>query len=207
MKHGHASSGELSPTYHSWAGMLSRCRSPSHKDYRSYGGRGIEVCPEWREFKRFLADMGERPKGKTLERRDVNGPYSKENCQWATAQEQGWNRRGNRLVTVNGESKPLSRWIKEMGLNSRTVCARIYNLGWSAEAALSVSVKEARLGAHKRHPRTRFIEFGGRSQSIAEWSRELGISPSTLYTRLNKGLSVEDALKKNKNELLENRRR
>lgn len=85
-----------SRTHHSWRGMLERCRNPHHEAYRHYGGRGIKVCKRWRySFLNFLADMGERPEGMTLDRKNVNGHYTKRNCRWATPVEQANNRRNS----------------------------------------------------------------------------------------------------------------
>jgi hypothetical protein len=85
--------------YASWRAMLSRCQNANHPSYFRYGGRGISVCERWLKFENFLADMGERPRGKTLDRYpDNNGNYEPGNCRWATPSEQSSNRRA-RVVT------------------------------------------------------------------------------------------------------------
>lgn len=82
-----------SPTYLSYRAMLARCSDSTHKQFKDYGGRGIKVCELWATFEGFLADMGERPEGTTLDRIDVDGDYSPENCKWSTKSEQNRNKR------------------------------------------------------------------------------------------------------------------
>lgn len=90
--HGHTANGR-SGTYISWMAMHARCKNPKHKQYENYGGRGIKVCERWDTFANFLADMGERPDDKTLDRKDANGNYEPDNCRWATNSQQQKNKR------------------------------------------------------------------------------------------------------------------
>jgi hypothetical protein len=138
-KHGHATNG-ISPTYHSWNGMLSRCTNPSHHSYADYGERGIDVCPRWFQFQNFLADMGEKPHGTSLERKDNSLGYSPENCYWATATQQARNKRNNRILSLNGESHTLAEWAERLAMHPATLSDRLQR-GWSDEKAITTPVK------------------------------------------------------------------
>ena len=95
-RHGHTEA----PTWKSWQAMIQRCTNKRRDNYRYYGGRGVRVCDRWTVYENFLADMGERPDGMTLDRIDPDGDYEPANCRWATWVEQRSNRSAdNRSAT------------------------------------------------------------------------------------------------------------
>ena len=120
-----------------WMNMKSRCLNPQHPHYQNWGGRGIKVCERWLKFENFLEDMGERPRGLTLERIDNSLGYCKDNCIYATPTQQSRNRRCNRYIVHNGERRALWDWGERTGLGVSVIEQRLDKLGWSIEEALT----------------------------------------------------------------------
>lgn len=110
--------------WQTWSGMLKRCRPGGHPDY---GGRGIRVCPRWTSsFDDFLADMGPRPSKKhSLDRIDVNGNYTPENCRWATREQQARNHRGTVHLTFQGETLTVPEWAERFGMKRCVIYNRL----------------------------------------------------------------------------------
>lgn len=120
------------PEYKAWSSIMERCTNPLHKSWVSYGGRGIRIAPAWRiSYLDFLKAVGRRPgRGYSIERIDNDGDYTPENCRWATAKEQGNNRRTNRWLDFNGCRKTVAQWCEELGLVRSTVTSRL-RAGWA----------------------------------------------------------------------------
>ena len=126
-----------SPTYKVWCAMKSRCFRKTDTAYADYGGRGITVCPEWAaSFEAFLRDMGERPAGMTIERRDATGHYEPGNCVWASRLDQARNRRSLHMVNVDGEEMCLSAACALYGQKRKRVQLRLAG-GWDLMEALT----------------------------------------------------------------------
>lgn len=128
--HGHSIHGASSPTYSTWQSMHRRCYSTTGTAYKRYGGSGISVCDEWKDFSVFLRDMGERPPGTTLDRINGNGNYEPSNCRWATSIEQSRNRKS--VIVIDG--KLAIEEIYKCGLNYSTVYNRLRK-GWTLHGA------------------------------------------------------------------------
>ena len=138
--HGHTSPREnrgsrQSPTYVSWAMMMSRCFYPKNISFKNYGANGIGVCERWLRFENFLADMDIRPYGTSLDRLDKSKGYMPSNCRWATSKEQA--REKSKFIEFDGKTLNITDWANEVGLKRTKLSNRLLK-GWSVEEALTV---------------------------------------------------------------------
>lgn len=164
--------------YAIWSGMKARCYNPARNRFAHYGGRGIQVCPEWKdsflEFEKWALGNGYSEK-LTIERIDNDGNYTPENCKWVTSKEQAKNKSSNRKIFgVN-----TGEWAARLGGNHKLVSNRISTLGWSEEKAVSTP---------KRTP----IRIAGKT--LQEWSDEKNIPKHTIWDRLRRGWTEKQAI-------------
>lgn len=129
-RHGHASGGRVTPELATWYLMRKRCYAPNSREYPRYGGRGITICSRWNDFAAFYSDMGAKPTPQhSIDRIDVNGPYSPDNCRWALPVVQQNNRTDNNRVTWNGQTKTMSEWARVVGIGVHTLSKRVERWG------------------------------------------------------------------------------
>jgi hypothetical protein len=179
------SSLQSSPTYRTWASMLTRCRNSRRSEWKNYGGRGIKVCERWLKFENFLADMGERPLGTSIDRIDNDKGYEPGNCRWASSHEQNTNRRDSRHYMWRGKMLPLKVLAKLSPVSYRTLVDRL-DAGMTIEEAMSTPrnshfklTDEDVEGIHRRHA------AGETQVAIA---KEYGVS-NVMIGRILRGLS------------------
>ena len=135
-KHGESHTSRL---YREWASMKLRCYSKNRKDYINYGGRGIKVCEEWKDYFSFRnwALKNGYSDDLTLDRIDVNGNYEPLNCRWADAETQANNKRNSKFITYNGKRQTVSQWAKELNIPASRIFDRL-SMGWSEEESLTI---------------------------------------------------------------------
>jgi len=134
--HGHKTGAGETPTYSSWQSMLRRCLTPSTKGFKYWGGSGVTVCERWMDFSNFLADMGERPIGTTIDRHpNNNGNYEPGNCRWANWVEQAENKRTTITLAYMGKELRLKEWALILGVKRKTLWSRVKK-GWPVEKIL-----------------------------------------------------------------------
>lgn len=183
IKHGHA--GRRDRTYSSWQNMINRCYNKKTSHYYRYGGRGISICDRWlgsNGFINFLSDMGERPLNKTLDRKNVNGNYCKENCKWSTTKEQARNLEHSVKVNFHGEIITVAELAERFGLYNNLLIRRLAK-GWDVDRACTEPIK-----VNKKH------NYNGKEYTIHELSQWSVVSEKRLGKRLRSGWSLNDAM-------------
>ena len=129
-----------SPEYESWRSMIGRCKNQNASNYYRYGGRGITICPEWKDFRVFFRNMGPRPKGTTLGRIDSSKGYTPDNCRWETHVQQNNNLSSNQFLKYKGKILSVMAWSRELNLSPHPIYRRLKR-GWSAERIFETPVR------------------------------------------------------------------
>lgn len=172
--------------YRIWAAMKSRCYNPQKDHYSEYGGRGIEVCDEWRlDFVSFMnwAIQNGYSEQLTLDRIDVNGNYCPENCRWITIREQNYNKRTTTIVLYKGNKYTIYELSHVLGMKPATLRARI------KKCKIDEDLDKILLKGNNK-----FLTFNGVIKTYKEWEEEYGLKRGMISTRIRQGWSVEDAI-------------
>ena len=132
------------PTWKSWESMIARCYRATDTSFKNYGAKGITVCDRWlQSFANFFEDMGERPANSTLDRKENNKGYSKENCRWASPRQQANNKGNNVSLFYKGRTLTVATWARKLGLPAATIYTRLRK-GWSVPEALTIQYRRKR---------------------------------------------------------------
>jgi len=180
---------KVSKTYMVWGEMVSRTTNPSHKFWARYGGRGITVCDKWRTFPGFFEDMGEKPKGYTLERIDNDRGYCKENCRWATYTDQARNKRNTVHATFNGEKTTLGALSAKYGISYPNLYYP-YRAGKPLELLVKMNTDINRDKLDKNVP------IPVQREAHADIAASMAVGDSVLFSNRAKAKGLQQALKK-----------
>lgn len=167
------------PAYNIWAMMKQRCSNPRAANYGLYGGRGVTVCNRWvGSYDNFVADMGQPPRGMTLERKDNEKGYYPDNCVWASAEVQCNNKRNNVKLTYRGETLSVAQWTRKLGFARVDIIHHRISAGYTIDKILEVAVK-----AHTRRVRKLTLEGAALAEfeSMAEAGRSMGRDQRALF--------------------------
>ena len=179
------------PEYSTWTAMKRRCYNPNWHAYHRYGGRGIMICDRWlNSFQNFYGDMGPRPVGYEIERKNNDIGYSPDNCEWASRTSQSNNTSASRKIEFKGTTKTLSEWAKHLGISRDRLAARIDRLGMTLDQAFT----SERLRCDGSRMAQSTYTHDGMTMSLCEWSRMTGIKYGTLWARLKRGSNIGSAV-------------
>jgi len=170
--------------------MKSYCLDPKNKNFHNYGGRGIQVCPEWlNSFPRFLADVGPKPDNSRLTwlgRMDINGNYEPGNVKWVKHWRQISARRCCHQITLDGQQATVTETAQRLGLPRVIFWKRVTRQGVAPEIAA--------LGKHPPRKDSKLLTHDGQTLTVPQWAKLLGISNGTLFHRLKNGMPLDKAL-------------
>lgn len=196
------------PWYGSYRSMIDRCENQNAHNYSLYGGRGIKVCKEWHDigkFEKWASATGHK-KGLSIDRIDVNGDYTPENCKWSTSKQQANNRRNTIYITIDGVTKTISEWADFSELSRHTISSR-YCDGVRGVFLLHKAEDTTFKKGYDRYKDARhYCDFGKEKNknnnpikvrhheeehTYSEWSDILGIKEKTLRSRVRRGIGLD----------------
>lgn len=177
------------PEYAIWNGIRQRCFNPKRPEYARYGAKGITMYPGWvKDFQAFFSYLGERPSPThSVDRIDGRQGYFPGNVRWATPEQQAQNSTIARPITYQGRTMTVSEWARETGIGFTTLIARL-NRNFPLDAVFH----HGPLPGLPNSPK--ILEYQGRKMPVAEWAKEIGITPKALKKRLLAGVPLERAL-------------
>lgn len=174
--------------YRIWHNMKQRCGNPNNTVYAYYGGKGISVCDEWKNSFHTFAEWAYAngyTDEMTIDRIDSDVNYCPSNCRWVSRKDQANNTSSNRIIEYNGRSQTTAQWAEELGINQKTLWARLEK--WPIERVFKEKT-------HSEFGR-KTLTYNDETHSIWEWARITGIKPSTISARINRNnWPVEKAL-------------
>lgn len=177
--------GSKTRLYHCWYNMNRRCNNPQAKDYFRYGGRGIKVLfktfDEYRKWFQETFKVDDVPSGYQIDRTNNDGNYEPSNLRLSTYKEQQNNRSTNKWIEWKGEKHTISQWSDIVGIPRKTLEKRLGKHQWSPEKSFTTPVAN-------------LLEHNGEFRTAADWARVYQITYSTVLYRLNKGMTISQAL-------------